>query len=171
MSDFGERIKLAAEKVGGLNQLAKLVGMPRRTLGDVVSGKTEAKISLVNDVARVTGAKVHWLVTGKGRSGLEKIMVDESERYLVDPSDGMADPDVMIGIAEAVRLAHESAKVSLPSHRFMQLVVDAYNSFIADDIDLSDEDEIGARITLLRKKILRDLEYARLHPGTGKQSA
>lgn len=171
MSDFGERVKLAAEKVGGLNQLAKLVGMPRRTLGDVVSGKTEAKVSLVNEIVRVTGVKVHWLVTGHGRSGLEKIQLDEEERYLVDPSDGLADPDVMVDIAEAIRQAHDEAKVTLPQNKFMYLVVDAYNRFIADDIDLSDGDEIKARITLLKKKLQRDLEHARLHPGTGKRSA
>lgn len=64
--ELGERIKYAADKVGGLDVLAaKLETIKRRTLSDYVSGKSEPKISALVEIAETTGLDGSWLAFGE----------------------------------------------------------------------------------------------------------
>lgn len=60
----GERIKRAAQKIGGLNKLSEKAGIPRRTLSDYVADKTEPKLSTLVEIARVTSSALEWIVDG-----------------------------------------------------------------------------------------------------------
>ncbi len=63
MSALGDRIKAAATRVGGLDQLAGMLeGVGRRTLSDYVSGKSEPRISTVIDIAKVTKTDLNALL-------------------------------------------------------------------------------------------------------------
>ena len=67
MNGLGQRIRIAADRVGGLDALAPmLTGVSRRTLTDWVSDKTEPRASSLAEICNVTGAKIDWLVTGEG---------------------------------------------------------------------------------------------------------
>lgn len=63
MSSLGDRIKEAAQKIGGMDELASaLEGVGRRTLTDYVSGKTEPRISTVVQIAAATKSDLNWLL-------------------------------------------------------------------------------------------------------------
>lgn len=94
MSDFRERIKEAADSIGGLNKLAEMIGIPRRTLGDQLAEKTEPKMSLVTGTSEVTGYSIAWLATGSGarrlgetnsHSGITSLGKDASPDYISIP--------------------------------------------------------------------------------------
>lgn len=78
-NSFRERIKIAADSVGGLNKLADLIGIPRRTLGDQIALKTEPKLFLIINIQKITGYSVQWLATGEGKRFIQKKVVDFSE--------------------------------------------------------------------------------------------
>lgn len=61
MVSFGDRVRVAAESVGGLNALAERIGMPRRTLGDQISSKGDPKLSFLAAVSGATGKPIAWL--------------------------------------------------------------------------------------------------------------
>lgn len=63
MNGLGERIKVAAEKVGGLDQLSlRLTDVSRRTLSDWANDRTEPRASHLQQISRVTGTPIAWLV-------------------------------------------------------------------------------------------------------------
>jgi len=67
MDDLGTRIKLASERVGGLDRLAELIpAMSRRSLSDYVSSKSEPRAKLIGEIAEKTGVSAGWLLVGEG---------------------------------------------------------------------------------------------------------
>lgn len=66
MSELKDRIKEAAEEIGGLNKLAPAINVARRTLGGWVDGSNEPKAKAVAEISIVTGVAIKWLVLGVG---------------------------------------------------------------------------------------------------------
>lgn len=65
MIGLGERIKAAADEVGGLDHLApKLTGISRRTLSDWANDKTEPRASSLVEISEITGVSLIWLLNG-----------------------------------------------------------------------------------------------------------
>lgn len=64
-TELKDRIKEAADEVGGLNQLADVAAFPRRSLGNWVAGR-KPKPEALSKIAEVTGVSLKWLTTGKG---------------------------------------------------------------------------------------------------------
>jgi len=65
VSSLPERIHEAAALVGGLAELARLGGFPRRSLGNWLEGR-QPKPAALRKIAEVTGVGLNWLVTGEG---------------------------------------------------------------------------------------------------------
>lgn len=64
---IGDRIKIAAEKVGGLDRLAEMIPtVSRRSLSDYVGNKSEPRASIIAQIAQLTSANAGWLITGDG---------------------------------------------------------------------------------------------------------
>ena len=88
MNTLGARIKVAADKVGGLDVLAQLIpDMSRRSLSDYVNDKTDPRASLVVRIAAETGTDAGWLLSGEGEMRLPgarllDIATPASERLL-----------------------------------------------------------------------------------------
>lgn len=71
MNGLGDRIKLAADRVGGLNNLVTLLtDVSRRTLTEWANDKTEPRASSLAEIAKITEVSVNWLVNG-GASTLD----------------------------------------------------------------------------------------------------
>lgn len=64
MDTVGDRLRQAADRIGGLDALAEAAGIKRTTLYNYASGQTEMRVSTLVDVARATGVSVTWLATG-----------------------------------------------------------------------------------------------------------
>lgn len=70
MTTLGDRIKHAADQVGGLDRLADMIpDISRRSLSDYVSDKTDPKASVIAQIAFRAGVDAGWLVTGQGSPG------------------------------------------------------------------------------------------------------
>ena len=82
MNTLGARIKVAADKVGGLDVLAQLIpDMSRRSLSDYVNDKTDPRASLVVRIAAETGTNAGWLLSGQ-ESASSLPATDETFAYL-----------------------------------------------------------------------------------------
>jgi phage repressor protein C with HTH and peptisase S24 domain len=71
MIGLGHRIRLAADRVGGLNHLATLLtDVSRRTLTEWANDKTEPRASSLSEIASITDVSLNWLING-GTSALD----------------------------------------------------------------------------------------------------
>lgn len=71
MDSLGSRIKFAAEKIGGLEELGMATGIKRTTIFSYASGRTEPKISGLVSISNATGVPIEWLVKGTGPEQLK----------------------------------------------------------------------------------------------------
>lgn len=74
---------MAADAVGGLDRLAQLTGIKRRTMYDYASGRSEPKVSALVAIARETEVSIEWLAVGEG-DALKKTDVVVKEASLHD---------------------------------------------------------------------------------------
>lgn len=65
MGNLSDRIREAAEEIGGLKRLSELIGVPRRTLGNWLTG-TQPKPGHLRRIADETGVTLQWLISGEG---------------------------------------------------------------------------------------------------------
>lgn len=65
MTDLPSRIRTAAENAGGLKWLSEEIGVPRKTLGNWLTG-TNPKPDALRRIAEATKVSLQWLVTGEG---------------------------------------------------------------------------------------------------------
>ena len=77
MDGLGDRIRIAAERLGGLDYLApKISDTSRRTLSDWANDKTEPRATALTEIASAAGVSAAWLLTGEGemlqRKGVER---------------------------------------------------------------------------------------------------
>ncbi|MBL4800895.1 MAG: helix-turn-helix domain-containing protein [Emcibacter sp.] len=111
---FPERLKEAAQLVGGPDALAKKSGVPRRTLGNYISGDTEPKLGGLTAISEATGTSLEWLARGEG-----PIMRDH---LLAGDKDGEA-TSTLAHSAMAVYMAlHEAGNLITPE-KFEQLTI------------------------------------------------
>ncbi|WP_282045568.1 helix-turn-helix domain-containing protein [Roseibium album] len=75
MATLGQRIKIAAEKIGGLEALASSTGIKRATVFNYAADSTEPKVSTMVEIAKATGVSVQWLATGEGETS-KKIEIE-----------------------------------------------------------------------------------------------
>lgn len=122
MSDIGQRIKEAADKVGGLNRLAEITGIARRTLGDYTSGATEPKSTALASIARATDTDLNWLLRddypvglglspGSGRFVSDQVMLPQ---YDVQASAGSGALVVSPDVSEYFAVGRDWLRRNLP---------------------------------------------------------
>ena len=62
--NFLDRLKIAAARAGGIDELAKAAGIARRTFGNYLSGRNEPKRPQLLAIARASRVSVAWLAGG-----------------------------------------------------------------------------------------------------------
>lgn len=81
MIGLGQRIKLAADRIGGLDHLAPLLtDVSRRTLSDWANDKTEPRATALGEIAKATDVSLNWLFNGGTSTldgNLERILAAE----------------------------------------------------------------------------------------------
>lgn len=161
METVGDRVKQAANGLGGLNSLAKAIGMPRRTLGDQISGKYEVKLSFIIEVARATGYSVTWLATGEG-----EMFTDPAKASMVQ-----IDAELMERLHDRVAAAFRDLGQSPPTRRITREAANLYNDLRKAVSDVEDTEMVEAAMPMLLLEFKRRIERARDEPGAGKRSA
>jgi transcriptional regulator with XRE-family HTH domain len=61
-----ERLRKCAKLAGSGDELSRRTGIPRRTLENYLSGRSEPKAVNLEQICRVVGVNGHWLLTGDG---------------------------------------------------------------------------------------------------------
>ncbi|APY14758.1 MULTISPECIES: helix-turn-helix domain-containing protein [unclassified Brucella] len=163
METIGDRVKRAANTLGGLNSLAKVIGMPRRTLGDQISGKYEVKLNFIVEVARTTGFSVTWLATGEGE-------------MFTDPSKAPAPSRVVNS-----KLLHKLARLAREVHKEIgskphgdsvtEDAADLYNDLLSLVSNIDDAEEVEASLPRLRLLFKRKLQEQSGNQEEGRSTA
>ena len=63
---FADRLKLASDAVGGLTNVSRMCGIPRRTLDNYRVGGSEPRVTDIPKIAQALGVYIEWLVSGEG---------------------------------------------------------------------------------------------------------
>ena len=162
MSEVGARIKEAATKVGGLNKLAALIDMPRRTLGDKLSGRSEPELSLIVKVARVTNVRLEWLADNEGPR--------DKQSDLPDPSFETFEQLLEV-LGKIVVREHKEAGFTLPSEKVAPEAGVLYRELFGMVRNVADQRTVEAMLPLLAENLRNRLRSASAEPGTGKREA
>lgn len=162
-AQIGERIKEAADRIGGLQKLAPLLtGVSRRTLSDYVSGKSEPKAKTILEITEATGVTIQWLVSGTGRVSTQDVV--RQARQTIDES-------VLLEIQELVSREHADAGIHLSTEGLIRTAIEHYNAIILQAENPADLDEVRSLIPWAHRRIKRLIAAAKAEPGTGKRSA
>lgn len=64
-----ERIRLTAQKIGSGDELSRRSGVPRRTLENYLSGRSEPKATALAAIAAAASVSLDWLIVGQEPRG------------------------------------------------------------------------------------------------------
>ena len=65
-TEIKDRLRTAAESIGGLRRLSEKSGIVERTIANWAAGVSEPKVNGMAAVADATGVSLDWLIAGKG---------------------------------------------------------------------------------------------------------
>lgn len=194
MDDFGERVRKAAERIGGLNALSKKSGVKRRTLGNWLAG-TRPKAEDVRRLAEALDTSVDYLMGLPGAT-IDEVFVDDqaaastkaSERAGVQSrpsnmasSGHISEPDqtfdrgggvdvvLLQRLGDIVEAVFAECKQTPPPRALMLEAGRLYNELTAMAKDPTDIDVVNALLPVLRQRFKERLLSA--EPGSGKRSA
>ncbi len=151
MEDLGDRIRLAAARVGGLNELAKIIAVPRRTLGNWLTG-TSPKPGALEAIARNAAVSLDWLLTGEGYPDENEFSVAMKKHERNSPSEERVSDDEAQAMFSA---AMRRVSIEPKEERFVR--ISSYNVSAAAGSGLVpvDEDEEPEEIVLARSFMRR----------------
>lgn len=129
-SGLAGRLKKLADEAGGTTALARICGMPQRTMANYTDGKTEPRASDVVKIAKQTRVRLDWLLIGEGemRTGYNKD-VSQSIPTLpgADPDQPIPMiPDLLEGTVEGVEIGLERRGIILTPEQKSRMVSALY---------------------------------------------
>lgn len=168
--DLSARIRLCAQKVGSGDELSRRSGIPRRTLENYLSGRSEPKASAISAIAIAADVTTDWLITGTGpmRRG------EAAEAAPVAPAApaGRAplDADLLGLVIEGVHTTYRDENARIDQRNAARLAARIYDDVL---IACEGDDDPGARKAALRMALQQLRRDLRAHPDEtqGKQRA
>lgn len=200
MADLSDRIKQAAQEIGGLNRLAERTGIPRRTLGSWLEGR-KPKPEALQKIASAAELNLAWLISGIGEKYVGERLEREAEverqnaefeasfsrgmRALErglrqdDPSYDMQvrarapkfDVALLERVARIVTETHKEAGIKIAPEKVSAEAGKLYNELMARVTNPADAEEVEATLPQLRHLLKKRLAEAAAEPGSGKRSA
>lgn len=160
---LGERIKDAADRIGGLQKLAPLLSdVSRRTLSDYVSGKSEPKAGTLLEIVEATGVTIQWLVSGIGPVCVADLI--REKRPVIDEA-------LLLEVKNMVAEEHAAAGIHLSADNTMRTAIENYNAMVLHAENPADDEEMKSLLPWVRRRIKRGIAAAQAQPGTGKRLA
>lgn len=184
MNTLGERIKDAANEIGGLKQLAESIPTARRTLGDWVNNTSEPKAGQIVRISDLTGVEVQWLLIGMGtkfrdhgRSSLSpngSVLAASGEANAStskhpDIPDHQLHPEILVDIEQAIQSAYSSVRGAIARQDALRLSIDWYNDIARSGVSMFDGREIAVRIYDRRKVLEEELKSRASGKTSGKR--
>lgn len=174
MTDLSSRIRAAAKRKGGLNWLSKAIGVPRRTLGNWLTGTSPKPLAL-KKIAEVTEVSLDWLLTGDGYPDEDGFSVAlkrvERERLAREEREAKGDAEFHEGFSKALervereRLATEEreAKEDAEFHDGLSKALERIVKHATSPRTAPDTSDIRRRIVSGIKKAHKEAKIT-LHP-------
>lgn len=130
MIGLGERIKAAADQVGGLDHLApQLTDISRRTLSDWANDKTEPRASSLVEIADITGVSLLWLLNG-GTATFPPRVAGGNVRIMTSPAT--RDQPSMIRLPVYGDVQAAAGRSSIPASEIAEGVMSFDRRFLRD---------------------------------------
>jgi len=108
-STLSDRIRDCANMAGSGDELSRKTGVPRRTLENYLSGKSEPKASVIAEICTVLDVSAEWLLTGEGSMQLNKVVTLDKTSKSADNYNwnaaGLANGRVWLEISQEVTFA------------------------------------------------------------------
>ncbi|WP_234844788.1 helix-turn-helix domain-containing protein [Sinorhizobium meliloti] len=191
MDGLGDRIREAADEVGGLKRLAELIETPRRSLGNWLTG-TQPKPENLQRIADVTGVSLQWLMSGEGSK--KERTAKPISRPLYETVHEHVDPDVdtllrrfegteprsaaptldidlLQRLGDLAQSVFHECKQTPPPRAITAEAGRLYNELLQMVVDVHDEEVVEALLPVIRERLKKRLEEATAEPGTGKRLA
>lgn len=176
-SGLAERIRECAGIVGSGDALAEQSGIPRRTLENYLSGKSEPKASALLAIAKSAGRSLDWLIAGDDpldRSGAiaPSTTPPSAAPAKVTPATGQTLDGELLGLCfEGVKRTYKESSARIDDRSAGKLAARIYADVIAATAD--DPDPEAAQRGALRvalRQFHRELQ-APPKAGSSKHSA
>jgi transcriptional regulator with XRE-family HTH domain len=153
---LNDRLKIAAERAGGPDILAKKAHIARRTLGNYLSGRNEPKASVLVSVSKAANVDLAWLLTGEGEMG----PTSSAQAVETPPTPGtsFAAPvaGVLLGqIWEGVTRVYADLGQRVPTRSQAEVVADIYNRLALIDDEAERRGALRYGLDALRDDLLR----------------
>jgi len=154
-ADLAFRIRECAQLVGSGDELSRRTGIPRRTLENYLSGRSEPKAAAVSAIAKTAGVSSDWLLLGvepmRTRAFGAAIERPAAEaRAIVVSTDAR-----LLG-----RLSDQIAKIfkeigrSAPLHQIVEFAVEYHDRIVATVADPDERLMVGgALLADLRREL------------------
>lgn len=90
--NFGERIRKAAELIGGQLELSRRTGISSTSINKYVLGESDPSRSRLVAIAKATGVNVGWLAAGEGSMEREAAYIYMGEGETAGRGEGWVEP-------------------------------------------------------------------------------
>lgn len=180
---------------------AELLGIPTDTLGSYERGVAEPGVALLAQYRELLGVNLSWLITNEGdmfeadRSGTYLRHVKDRAFAQLDPlpdlsaeTSGLKEEhrldllemftlqrtqeEVLLGkIAAIVNRAYQEANYKVSFDGLINVVVRQHKRLLQEKADLSDDEEIDAKLKIIDLRIRKFLGLTKENPGLSKRSA
>lgn len=126
-TSLADRIRFAAKRAGGGNDLSQKTGIPRSTLETYMTGQSEPQVSRLIEIAKASDVNVAWLATGDGPKTTDESDVIEHHKKtgvleipsatipsFSAPAQQQVDPELFGRITDAIAATYkaENARIS-----------------------------------------------------------
>lgn len=158
---LADRIRQCANAVGSGDELSRQTGIPRRTLENYVSGKTEPSASKLAAIAEAADVSLNWLVAGKG----EMRPADPSAAPM---SAGLLDRELLGRVTDAIAKLYKAEGVHLPDVDLGRVSADKYQEIIESGVLPED---YPAALAMAAANLRKQLRTAAADPANSKRRA
>lgn len=163
-SKLEERLREAANNVGGIRALSVKSGIGERTIANWLTG-TEPRVHALHAVATAAGVSLDWLLTGEDL--MEHTPLRE-EKSLAYSSELAVDVPLMGLCSGAFGDLYKEMGVHLSNAHLGRLASDAYNAIVASATEIDEQKAILKALIFRHRRSIRREAAANAQ---GKRSA
>jgi transcriptional regulator with XRE-family HTH domain len=149
-------------------EFATALGVNPGTYANYERGISEPKVELLDRIADLFNADLHWLLTGKPAPNSRPT---KAIARAPASQSAVIDPDLLKQIARIITRAHAEAQIRLPADAQATELANAYNLLMAKAEDPADILELKSLLPWLETHLTKNLRQALKEPGAGKREA
>lgn len=170
-SGLTERIRLCAKAVGSGDVLATRAGIPRRTLENYLSGRSEPKATALLGIAKSAGFSLDWLIAGEGPMRRDEPGPPPASQDIAAPATTSLDGRLLGLCFEGVRATYRDANARIDDRAAGELAARLYADVIAATEGDTDLDTARPVLRMGLRALRRELDARPSDTVSSKHSA